>query len=118
VAAASVVSGLVRSLTAGIDLGAYPFATPASLRIVNTTTGASTWRVWDGWTVTITGAMPQAQVAVAVGSWSAALGYADAYGNFTISGNAYPGNVGTTTELWTVGGALVNPSPLLITVAQ
>jgi hypothetical protein len=118
VAAASVVSGLVRSLTAGIDLGAYPFATPASLRIVNTTTGAQTWRVWDGWTVTITGSVPQAQVAVAVGSWSAALGYADAYGNFTISGNAYPGNVGTTTELWTVGGALVNPSPLLITVAQ
>jgi hypothetical protein len=78
--------------------------------------GASTWSVWDGWTVTITGAVPQAQVVVAVGSWSGALGYADAFGNFTISGYAYPGNVGTTNELWTVGGALVNPSPLVITV--
>lgn len=116
VAAASSIGGLVRALTAGVDLGAYPFATPASLRIVNTTTGASTWSVGDGWTVTITGATPQAQVAVAVGTWSAALGYADKSGNFTISGNAYPGNIGTTTELWTVGGALVNPNPLVITV--
>ena len=116
VSAVSAVVGLVRALGANTDLGAYPFATPASLRIVNTTTGASTWSVWDGWTVTITGAVPQAQVAVAVGSWSAALGYADDSGNFTISGYAYPGNVGTTNELWTVGGALVNPSPLTITV--
>jgi hypothetical protein len=44
------------------------------------------------------------------------LGYADASGNFTISGSAYPGNIGTTSELWTVAGALVNPSPLVITV--
>ena len=50
--------------------------------------------------------------------WSAALGYADNSGNFTVSGYAYPGNIGTTTELWTVGGALVNPSLLVITVAQ
>jgi hypothetical protein len=116
VAAASPLGGLVRALTAGTDLGAYPFATPASLRIVNTTTGASTWSVGDGWAVTITGAAPQSQVAVAVGGWSAALGYADASGNFTISGSAYPGNIGTTSELWTVAGALVNPSPLVITV--
>ena len=116
VSAVSAVVGLVRPLVANTDLGAYQFATPASLRIVNTTTGASTWSVWDGWTITITGAVPQAQVAVAVGSWSTALGYADASGNFTISGWAYPGNVGTTNELWTVGGALVSPSPLSITV--
>jgi len=116
VAAASLVTGLVRALTAGTDLGAYPFAAPAALRIVNTTSGASTWAVGDGWTVTITGAVPKAQVGVAVGSWSAALGYADDSGNYTISGNAYPGNIGTTTELWTVGGVLVNPSPLVITV--
>ena len=116
VSALSAVIGLVRALSAGTDLGAYPFVTPASLRIVNTTTGASTWSVWDGWTVTITGAVPQAQVAVAVGSWSAPLGYTDNSGSFTVSGYAYPGNVGTTHELWTVGGALVDPSPLAVTV--
>ena len=116
VSALSAVIGLVPALSAGTDLGAYQFTTPASLRIVNTTSGASTWSVWDGWTVNITGAVPQAQVAVAVGSWSAALGYTDSSGDFTISGYAYPGNVGTTDELWTVGGALVNPSPLAVTV--
>ena len=114
--AAALVSGLSRALTAGTDLGAYPFAAPGTAAIVNTTTGASTWAVGDGWTVTITGAVPKAQVAVAVGTWSAALGNADDFGNFTLSGNAYPGNIGTTTELWTVGGALVNPGPLVITV--
>jgi len=116
VSAISAVIGLLPALSAGPDLGAYPFAAPASLRIVNTTTGASTWSVWDAWTVTITGAVPRAQVAVSVGSWSAGLGYTDDSGNFTISGYAYPGNVGTTNELWTVGGALVNPSPLAVTV--
>lgn len=115
-AASSLTSGLVRALNAGTDLGAYPFATPASLRIVNTTTGASTWSVGDGWTVTITGAVPKAQIGVAVGNWSAALGYADDSGTYTISGNAYQGNIGTTNELWTVGGAMVNPNPVVITV--
>ena len=112
----SGLSSLVRALNPSTDLGAYPFAAPASLRIVNTTTGASTWAVGDGWAVTITGALPKAQVGVAVGTWSAPLGYADDSGSFTISGNAYPGNIGTTTELWTVGGALVNPNPVVVTV--
>jgi hypothetical protein len=44
------------------------------------------------------------------------LGYADDSGSFTMSGNAYPGNIGTTTELWTAGGALVNPNPVVVTV--
>jgi len=116
VTAASLVNELVRALTAVTDVGAYSFASPASLRIANTTTGASTWAVGDTWTVTITGAVPNAQVGVAVGTWSAALGYTDDFGGYTISGAAYPGNIGTTTEIWTVGGALVNPSPLVITV--
>jgi len=116
VPAISAISGVVRALDANTDVGAYQFATPASLQIVNTTTGASNWSVWDGWTITIAGAVPKAQVGVMVGSWSAALGYTDNSGNFTLSGYAYPGNAGTTTEVWTVGGALVNPSALSITV--
>lgn len=70
----------------------------------------------DGWPLQSPAAAPNAQVGVAVGNWSAALGYSDALKNFSISGRAYPGKIGTTTELWTVGGALVNPSPLVITV--
>jgi parallel beta helix pectate lyase-like protein/uncharacterized protein DUF1565 len=113
---ASVASGELRTENPGTDLGAYPFATPAALGIVNTTSGASTWAVGDGWTVTITGGVPKAQVAVAVGIWSAALGYTDESGNFTSSGNAYPSNIGTVEERWTVGGAMVNPNPFVVTV--
>jgi len=65
----------------------------------------------------LTGAVPQAQVAVAVGSWSAALGYADDSGNFSISGYAYPGNVGTPMKygrwagLWSTRALAVTVLP-------
>ena len=98
------------------DIGAYQFAAPASLQIVNTTRGGAIWAVGDGWTITITGAVPMAQVEVAVGNWSATVGHADGSGNFTLSGNAYPGNIGTAYEVWTAGGAMVNPNPLVVTV--
>jgi len=111
------LTGLVRaSTTATADLGAYQFAPTAALQIVNTTSGAANWTVGDGWAVTITGGRPQGQVAVAVGGWSAVLGYADGAGNFSISGQAYPGNVGTTYELWSVAGSLANSNPVTVVV--
>ncbi len=61
--------------------------------------------------MTITGAVPKLKSWWLWEAGPAALGYADDSGNFTISGNAYPGNVGTTNELWTVGGAMVQPEP-------
>ena len=110
------LAGIVRAQTAQLDAGAYPYTVPASLRIVNTTSGAATWSVGDGWTATIAGAPPGAQVAVAGSSWSGVVGYADESGNFTGSGTAHAENIGTTTEVWSVGGALVNPTPLVVTV--
>ena len=106
--------GLPRS--GGNDLGAYRFTSPATLQIVNTTSGAAIWAVGDGWTVTITGGAPNAPVKVAVGSWSAVLGNTDSSGSFSVSGQAYPGNIGITSEVWTVAGAMVNPEALLVTV--
>lgn len=119
VAVAEVVEdflGLPRS--GGNDLGAYRFTPPATLQITNTTSGAATWVVGDGWTINITGGVPNAQVVVTVGTWSGMVGNTDSTGSFSISGKAYPGNVGTTSEIWTVAGALVNPAALVVTVTQ
>jgi len=110
------LDGTVRAQTPVADIGAYQFAAPPSLQIINTSRGGPIWWVGDGWSLTITGAVPMGQVVVAVGNWSAAVGDADGSGNFTLSGNAYPGNVGTNSEIWTVGGAMVNPHALVVTV--
>lgn len=107
--------GLPRS--GGTDLGAYRFSPPATLQITNTTSGAPTWAVGDGWTVSIMGGIPNAQVQVAVGNWTGVVGTTDASGNFSISGQAYPTNIGTTSEVWTVAGASVSPSAVTIEVA-
>jgi len=109
-------AGFTHAQTAALDAGAYQYAAPASLGIVNTTSGAATWSVGDGWSVTITGALPRAQVAVAVSNWSGVVGYTDESGNFTTSGTAQVENIGTAAEVWSVGGAIVNPTPLLVTV--
>jgi hypothetical protein len=100
-----------------VDLGAYSYAAPASLQIANTTQGTPTWSVGDGWTLNITGAAPASQVMLTVGNWSGAVGYSDGSGNFSVSGVAAPGDIGTVNEIWTVGGAMVNPGSIAITVA-
>jgi pectate lyase-like protein/parallel beta helix pectate lyase-like protein len=106
-----------RSQIPAVAIGAYEYETPPTLEIANTTRGGNaSWLVGDQWAVTITGGRPDAQVAVTVGTWSAVLGYCDGAGNFGASGQAYPGNIGTSYEVWTVGGARVNPNPLAITV--
>ncbi len=99
------------------DPGAYRFTPPATFQIVNTTTGQSTWNIGEQWSVTITGGLPNAAVAVTVGNWSGVVGSTDGSGSFSTSGIAAAGNVGTTTELWTVAGAMVNPGLVTITVA-
>ena len=105
-----------RSRIPAVAIGAYEYETPPTLEITNTTRGGNaSWLVGDQWAVTITGGRPDAQVAVTVGTWSAVLGYCDGSGNFGASGQAYPGNIGTSYEVWSVGGTRVNPNPLVIT---
>jgi hypothetical protein len=107
-----------RSQLPAVAIGAYEYKTPPALEIANTTRGGNAfWMVGDQWAVTISGGRANAQVAVTVGTWSGVLGYCDGSGNFGASGQAYPGNIGTSYEVWTVGGARVNPNPLVITVA-
>ena len=98
------------------DLGAYEYTAPPSLQIGNTTTGGNTWSVGQGWALGIVGAAPGAQVQVSVGAWSGVAGYADGGGNFSTSGSANAGNIGTTDQIWTVGGAIVNPQSVVVTV--
>jgi hypothetical protein len=106
-------NGTARGLN---DIGAYQYTAPPYMAIGNTTTGSTTWSVGDEWAIGIVGGTPRAQVMVSVGAWSGVAGYADENGNFSSYGIAKTANIGSINEVWTVGGARVNPQSVSVTV--
>jgi hypothetical protein len=75
-----------------------------------TSRGGNALQVGDTWLVAITGASPNSPVTVSgsmpSGAYSGtAMGSTDANGNFSKSGTAGAGDVGSWSEQWAVGGA-------------
>ncbi len=70
--------------------------------------GGSTLYPGDAWTITLTGAPPNAQIKVRGGKNGAndevVMGSADASGNFRLAGTASSAELGTWNETWTAGG--------------
>lgn len=91
-----------------------PQAQPAQTRLIfrNVTTGnAQTVRVGDAWKVEITGAAPNAPVAVTGGKDGATsttpMGSTDGTGRYALNGTSGQDGIGIWAETWFVGGASV-----------
>lgn len=116
---AAVTNDLNGVLRAGQnDIGAYQYAPPPFMQVANVLTGGATWSVGDEWAIGIVQAPPLSQVQVSIGTSSWVVGYTDQNGNFSSYGIATQSNVGTVTEVWSVGGAIANPRSVTIRVSN